>query len=442
MEGIKYVQINRIVVDPESADENSPLSAEGSNSIVTENEIWFNPPIPDFSDFENTVNEYNELVADGNWTEAAGSSMYNYLTWYDVASKYSNQYGFVCGVISYRTSQYVVSNLTIVNEDGSLNYPIDEIFDFYDGTEEFWYLQNSKLNSNAQFPERSPYSSSTMPVGCQPIGVDARPRYYQDNPNNEAEKILPFLSWGKLSFYNRSRILCPNQPIAIPCNDLVEMTIHTTLLNLFKPNFTGNNGILPVGLVMLRDIVLKTTQQNLNNFGEYGFVIVMPLFIEPSQVVRGLSLGKEIFVVGNGLKAEVFFAITTDNHSDYNCVISNANLGYRENGNLDVLFSGKNGELRLSSSTNPLGDETISCKNVFHEVRDFSVPGNTNGVFYFNSNITYDMGVTYLVFGMRPYDINGNGKEYPPKENPYGTDTSFLGNYALIDISDKKFYLL
>lgn len=451
MEGIKYVQKNRLVVDTESSGENAPLKAEGSNAIVTENEIWFDPSIIDVSNLniEEQIGEWNASSHDSD--EYPPSFLETYRE--RERSALNNQYGFVCGVISYRTSEYVVyGTLSIDGTD----------FIFYEGDDKFWSLLNSRLDEDFQSPliisssfvssGSTIYYSSIPDLVGWAVGAVGKP---QTNAGmvirNYGENYITGENVAKLRFYNKTMILAPGQ-LYNTYEAGTDRYDYDRNIYSFKPNFTGNNGVLPVGLVMLRDVLDKTKQppfNNLNNFGIYGFTIVMPFFIEPSQVVRGFSLGKEIFVVGNGLKAEVFFAVSTTSRSeiDKSCGLSNRNLGNGQPGRLDVLFHGGNGELLIGNEQNAVipGTETntvLECTNVYHGIVDFSVPGNTNGVFYFNSSITYDMGVKYLVFGMRPYDINGNGKEYPPTENPYGTDTSYLGNYALIDISDKKFYLL
>ena len=452
MEGIKYVQKNRLVVGVDSNEDNAPLKAEGSNAIVTENEIWFDPSIIDASDLN-----LEEQI--GEWNASSHNEYDDYpppfLETYRVReySALTNQYGFVCGVISYRTSEYVVSVPSVIDGDDII---------FYEGDEKFWSLLNSRLDDDFQSPLiiSSNYvsSGSTIAYGSIPDLVGWAVGTFGTRPHTNAQMRLSSLgikhitgeNAAKLRFYNRTMILAPGQ--LYNTYQARTGTDEDGAVYSFKPKFTGNNGVLPVGLVMLRDVIDKTKQppfNNLNNFGIYGFTIVMPFFIEPSQVVRGFSLGKEIFVVGNGLKAEVFFAVSTTSRSeiDKSCGLSNRNLGNGQPGRLDVLFHGGNGDLLIGNEqgfVNP-GTETnvvLNCVNVYHEVIDFSIVGNTNGAFYFNTPITYDMGVKYLVFGMRPYDINGNGKEYPPNENPYGTDTSYLGNYALIDISSKKFYLL
>ncbi len=432
MEGIKYVQKNRIVVDTASQDENSALVAEHSNSIVTENPIWFDPPHPDFSDLNAMVDNWNATPKEQR-TQQMWDAIADYNSFRD---KYYSKFGYSCGVISYLTSGAFRNSGLRFGVNSLLSAP-PWVFP-YVGDEQFWYLQNFNLENH--------WGMFYYDCGiCKNLISEI---LYDDVIGNTQERYLSGMDWRKLGFYNRSRIMALGQPyISSPIDELTDITVRMAQGQMynFMPNFTGNKGVLPVGLVMLRDIILKTTNENLNNFGIYGFVIVMPFFIEPSQVVRGFSLGKEIFVVGNGLKAEVFLGTITENRELNCCCISNQNLNSDINsGGLSNLFNGNDGKLRFSSSI-AVDDRTyedIDCKNVCHEIVDFSVPGSCNGVFYFKSPITYDMGVKYLVFGMRPYDINGNGKEYPQSTNPYGTDTSFLGNYALIDISAKKFYLI
>ena len=455
MEGIKYVQKNRLVVDTSSVDENAPLQAEGSNAIVTDNEIWFDPSIIDISDLniEEQIGEWN--ASSHGDTDYPPPVLNTYRSREN--SELNNQYGFVCGVISYRTSEYVIRTPSSITGDDII---------FYEGDDKFWSLLNSRLDEDFQSPLQiySSYTSGSSTIYYRAIpdlvgwAVASRVNVGNRKPITNAEMTLRDSGENhiggegaaKLRFYNRTMILAPGQLY----NTYQNLSFSTSDGNVysFRPNFTGNNGVLPVGLVMLRDIVDKTKQaplNNLNNFGIYGFTIVMPIFLEPSQVVRGFSLGKEIFVVGNGLKVEVFFAISKTSRSeiDKSCGLSNRNLGDGQPGRLDVLFRGGNGELLIGNQQDAVipGTESntvLNCTNIYHDVVDFSVSGACNGAFYFTTEITYDMGVKYLVFGMRPYDINGNGKEYPPKSNPYGTDTSYLGNYALIDITDKKFYLL
>lgn len=487
MDGIKYVHKNRLVVESESSDENASLVAEGANSIVTENVIWFDPTVLDVSsrwNVEASCSSWNSTVhEDGNYPPAVFVNVNSYNN-----SELNNQYGFVCGVISYRTSEYVIKERT---------YSGDVIVGdaiYYDGNDKFWSLFNSRLDEDFQSPfcvvlgSSSSYSSSWSSNVFIPGGYDyyfssfipdviptvdskmfpkdqqlpaksAGPYYWHVNnaglwggsAANGGVNDLHGKSLAELRFYNRTMILNPGQryntyDTTYPRNR--SDSAEKRGLYSFEPNFTGNHGVLPVGLVMLRDIVTTSLNRPLNNFGVYGFTIVMPFFIEPSQVVRGFSLGKELFVVGSGLKAEVFFAVSTTIRSEFVKAsgLSNRNLGDGKPGRLDVLFKGGNGELLIGNQNSytepPTDNEVLNCTNVYHDIVDFSVPGGCNGVFYFKNTITYDMGVRYLVFGMRPYDINGNGKEYPPKENPFGTDTSYLGNYALVDISDKKFYLI
>jgi len=451
MEGIKYVQKNRLVVGTPSNDENAPLRAEGSNAIVTENEIWFDPSIIDVSNLniEEQIGEWNASSHDSDEYPPPFLEAYRQRE----RSALNNQYGFVCGVISYRTSEYLISGTESISGTDII---------FYEGDDKFWSLLNSRLDEDFQSPltisssfvssGSTIYYSSIPDLVGWAVGASINPTTNAEmRLRNGGMNYITGENAAKLRFYNKTMILAPGQ-LYNTYQGGIRVYSDDHNIYSFQPHFTGNNSVLPVGLVMLRDVIDKTKQppfNNLNNFGIYGFTIVMPFFIEPSQVVRGFSLGKEIFVVGNGLKAEVFFAVSTTPRSgiDKSCGLSNRNLGNGQPGRLDVLFNGGNGELLIGNEQNAVipGTETntvLECTNVYHGIVDFSVPGNTNGVFYFNSSITYDMGVKYLVFGMRPYDINGNGKEYPPSENPYGTDTSYLGNYALIDISDKKFYLL
>lgn len=491
--GLKYFSENRIIFDSSSLSaENAAIIAGESNSVVSMFPAFFEPNVPEFSDVAALVTDLNDPLRDIKPTFDDNFNIMLYpgtssASAINIPEKYGNNYGFISGVISYATKSLWAP------DDGTI--PVHDM--------KFWYMVNSYLKHNMSMGVDGIIVGENEAEGGENEveGGIVNSQCFQINEfNGELPEGVSLSedSLAKMGFYSHSVMLAPNEPVVIPHYDDSENKITYTQ---FSPHWTGNRGCLPVGLVMNRDIVRTRIEngsqvtESYNNFSVYGFVTVFPFYSESQQIIYGLSLGKDLFKIGQGLRVEVFLAsIVSDNlfgndivfNGKKYCYLSGRNLVTKVDvnnaetssnnaeasstnveassggpssslasadsliyGQLENLFSGGSGgkdtsyTLIFSCDNNAEHNIALKCKVIYHSIIDTN---NWNGVFMFDNAIKVkDDGemsnVRHVVLGMRPYDINGiNGKRVPPDSNPYATDETFCGNYMLVDISDKKFY--